>query len=309
ENILVIKLGALGDFVQALGPMAAIRRHHPKASITLLTAEPFSDLGRACGYFDVVEIDRKPRWDNISGWLALRGFLNKNGFSRIYDLQNSDRTSLYFRLLKKPRPQWVGAARGASHRNASSLRTAGRAFDGHVQTLAAAGIHDVSEDDLSWAKGNIEAFQLKEPYVLLVPGSAPDRLEKRWPVERYAALAQHFFREGYLPVILGSARETALAEKIRSICPEARDLTGRTDFPDVFSLARRASATVGNDTGPMHMIALAGCPSLVLFSRHSDPAKHGPTGKKVTTLRKKNLADIAVEDVIAAADPMCARQR
>ncbi len=46
-RILVIKLGALGDFVQALGPAAAIRRHHRDAEITLLTTAPYAELGRA----------------------------------------------------------------------------------------------------------------------------------------------------------------------------------------------------------------------------------------------------------------------
>ena len=53
-HILVIKLAALGDFVQALGPCAAIRQHHKDARITLLTTAPFEDLARQSGYFDEV---------------------------------------------------------------------------------------------------------------------------------------------------------------------------------------------------------------------------------------------------------------
>ncbi len=49
EKILVIKLGALGDFIQAMGPMAAIRRHHPDADITLLTTEPFEKIVLSSG--------------------------------------------------------------------------------------------------------------------------------------------------------------------------------------------------------------------------------------------------------------------
>ena len=45
ENILVIKLGALGDFVYAIGPMQAIKKHHKTAKITLLTRLSFADLG------------------------------------------------------------------------------------------------------------------------------------------------------------------------------------------------------------------------------------------------------------------------
>jgi ADP-heptose:LPS heptosyltransferase len=60
DHVLVIKLSALGDFVQALGPMKAIRDHHARAQITLLTTAAFADLGQATGWFDQVWIDRRP---------------------------------------------------------------------------------------------------------------------------------------------------------------------------------------------------------------------------------------------------------
>ena len=47
RRVLVIKLGALGDFVQGFGPFAAIRAHHPTAHITLLTTRPFAALAEA----------------------------------------------------------------------------------------------------------------------------------------------------------------------------------------------------------------------------------------------------------------------
>ena len=59
SRLLVIKLGALGDFVQAMGPAAAIRAHHPDAEITLLTTAPFAELARAAPYFDRVWIDER----------------------------------------------------------------------------------------------------------------------------------------------------------------------------------------------------------------------------------------------------------
>ena len=60
EKILVIKLGALGDFIQALGPMAAIRKHHPDAHITILTTKPFENFAKDCGYFDEIWLDERP---------------------------------------------------------------------------------------------------------------------------------------------------------------------------------------------------------------------------------------------------------
>ena len=50
----MIKLGALGDFIQACGPFRAIRDHHVGANITLLTTVPFVPLAEATGYFDIV---------------------------------------------------------------------------------------------------------------------------------------------------------------------------------------------------------------------------------------------------------------
>ena len=67
HRILVIKLGALGDFVLALGPCAAIRRHHQNAHITLLTTTPFVDLASASGYFNIEKKTVRLRWNNFPG--------------------------------------------------------------------------------------------------------------------------------------------------------------------------------------------------------------------------------------------------
>lgn len=303
EKILVIKLGALGDFVQALGPMAAIRRHHPDADITLLTTKPFEALAQASGYFDHVQIDRRPKWFDLSGWWDLRRWLRQGGFSRVYDLQNNDRTAFYLQLFGGQKPEWVGAAPGASHCNASPERTAGLAFHGHVQTLALAGIDDVAIDDLSWLVGKSPAdFGLEAPYVLMVPGSAPQHPYKRWPAQSYAMLATGLAARGVQPVILGTAGEKALAQVILGVCPQAVDLTGQTVLQDLPGLARGALAAVGNDTGPMHLVAPTGCPTLVLFSQHSNPARHAPLGARIRTVQKDNLADLTPADILERLD-------
>ena len=72
EKILVIKLSALGDFIQALGPMAAIRNHHPDAHITLMTTQMFKSFGEKCGYFDEIWIDDRPNLFEFLKWIKLR---------------------------------------------------------------------------------------------------------------------------------------------------------------------------------------------------------------------------------------------
>lgn len=304
QNILVIKLGALGDFIQALGPMAAIRKHHPKAKITLLTTRPFEGVAENCGYFDRILIDKRPGFFNFKGWLDLRKTLNDGRLDRVYDLQNNDRTALYFRLFRRAnKPEWVGTARGASHRNTSPKRTAGRAFDGHVQTLGLAGIKDVEIDRLEWMKADISHFSLQKPFVLLVPGSAPHRPGKCWPAEKYGRLAKLLYSAGFQPVILGTIVEKEAAEKILQKCPEALDLSGRTALEHLAVLGREAAGVIGNDTGPMHLITATGCPALVLFSRHSDPARHAPKGAHVDILQEDDLGALKTETVMQHFQP------
>ncbi|MCB9990244.1 MAG: glycosyltransferase family 9 protein [Rhodospirillales bacterium] len=298
ENILVIKLSALGDFIQALGPMAAIRAHHPDAAITLLTTKPLTGFGQASGYFDDIWIDERPRLFDLPGWLRLRGKLNYARFTRVYDLQNNDRTALYFKLLS-PKPEWVGAAKGASHRNNSPGRTAGHAFDGHVQTLGLAGISNVSIDPMDWVDADISRFEIAQPYMILVPGCAPNRPEKRWPADRFAALAKKIATAGITPVIIGTESEQEAAEQICRAVPQTVNLIDQTSLFDIVVLGRNAAASIGNDTGPMHLIAPTGCPSYVLFSRHSNPVRHAPKGANVRTIQVNDLKDLSPDDVAA----------
>jgi ADP-heptose:LPS heptosyltransferase len=309
ERLLVIKLGSLGDFVQALGAMEAIRIHHPDADITLMTTAPYVTLGRACGYFDHIITDNRPKWNDIKGWLALRKKLNEGRFKRVYDLQNSDRTSLYLRLFH-PRPEWVGAARGASHRNDSPERVKLTPFMGHKQTLAVAGINNVRIDQMAWVRGDSHLFDMKaQPFVLLVPGSSPHLPHKRWPARHYGEMAKRLFNWGFLPVIVGTQTEKDAAAAIRTICPEALDLTGLTTLTDLVILGRNAASAIGNDTGPLHMIAQTGCPTIALFSNHSNASRHAPLGDNVETIQVVDLSTLDVETVAAMVNLRGFRQQ
>lgn len=295
-RILVIKLGALGDFIYALGAMRAIRAHHLQAHIALLTTAPFAALGRDCGYFDEVIVDHKPKWHQLRAVLELSRTLNAEKYDRVYDLQNNDRTAGYLRLFK-PRPEWVGAAPGASHRNTSPERTSGHAFFGHAQTLALAGIAPVTLDDLSWMTGDLTRFALQSPYALLIPGCSPAHPEKRWPVSGYKEICRRLLAAGIQPVLIGGKSEADINAEIAHGLA-AVDLTGVTQLYDIPALARGAAVIVGNDTGPAHMCAVSGAKLVMLFcSAASTVKKHGPQGAAVKTIEAKSLSDISAEQV------------
>jgi ADP-heptose:LPS heptosyltransferase len=299
-RILVIKLGALGDFVQAMAPAAAIRAHHRNAAITLLTTAAYTDLARRAPYFDEVWVDERPHLWTPRALLALRRRLRAAGFARVYDLQTSDRSSAYFHLLGPgARPEWSGIARGASHLHDNTRRDLMHTLDRQAEQLRRAGIGEVKLPDLAWAATDIGRFALPERFVVLAPGGAPHRPAKRWPAASFGELAAHLVSKGIVPVVLGGRAEAELGAAIAANCPGTRDLTAQTGFGDIVALGRQALHAVGNDTGPMHLLAAAGCKATVLYSVASDPALTAPRGTGIVVLRRPDLADLAVAEVAA----------
>lgn len=296
ERILVIKLAALGDFVQAFGPFAAIRHHHPEAEITLLTTPPYAELARLAPWFDRIWTDGRPRWVDLPRLWRLARKLRRGGWSRVYDLQTSGRSSRY-RLFTGSRPDWSGIAWGASHPHANPMREVMHTLEKQREQLEMAGIAAFPPPDLSFLDADLSGLGLPPRFALLIPGASATRPGKRWSAEGFGALAAGFD----LPaVIIGSRSETPLAETIRRLAPAAIDLTGRTSYAALGAVARRAAFAVGNDTGPTHLVAATGCPTLALFGGESDPSLCAPRGRQVAVLRHLPLKALGVEEVRAA---------
>ncbi|MGI8840206.1 MAG: glycosyltransferase family 9 protein [Caulobacteraceae bacterium] len=313
-KVLVIKLSALGDFVLAFPAFERIRAAHPAAAITLLTTSPFEALAASSPFFDKVETDGRP--SGPLAWLALVLRLRLAGYDRVYDLQNNDRTHLYFQALRPFPPTWSGTAAGCALPHRNRARMAMHALERQAEQLEAAGIWPdaptrplaAAPPDISWilAKApKARPASMPRPLVLLIPGSSAHRPEKRWPIEHYGRLAKGLLAENFDVAVVGGLQESDLARAIQRIAPRARDLTGRTDFAQIAALGARAALAVGNDTGPAHLIAAAGAPTIALFSSASDPALNGPRGH-VTVFQAPDLADVTVEAVLAAAIPLAA---
>jgi ADP-heptose:LPS heptosyltransferase len=304
-RVLVIKLGALGDFVQAMRAMAEIRRAHPQTAITLLTTPPYAALAEAAGYFDRIDADGRPQ--GLAAMLRLMRRLREGCYERVYDLQTSARSSNYFYLLAPRFPEWSGIALGASHPHRNPRRDRMQNQDRLWDQLAAAGVvAPLAEGlapapDLSWANRSLaERFALPTPYALLAPGASPTHPEKRWPAPRYAELAARLQAMGVTPVVVGGAQEIPLSETIARTAPSSVSLAGRTTLVDLAALGAGAAVVVGNDTGPTHLIAFSGAPAVVLFSSASNPALCAPRSDRVTVLQKDDLADLSVDAVTKA---------
>lgn len=293
KKILIIRLGALGDFIQSFFAFAAIRQHHTSDHITLLTTKPFVELGHHSPWFDRVLIDERSHFFNLIGNLKLAQ--NLSGYDFVYDLQTSKRSTRYFKLAGKPK--WSGIARNASHQHSNPKRNEMHTIDRQRDQLRQTGITRFPAPEVNWLIRQFPGIKDLKRYAVLVPGCSKKRPEKRWPIESYAEIANLCIHNNITPVVVGGYEERSLVAVLQSKCPEVVNLVGKTSIFNLAAVFADALFALGNDTGPMHIAAIVGCPSIVLFSSSSDPLLTAPRGKNVKIITQPILKDLTVKRV------------
>jgi len=298
KRILVLKLGALGDIIQALGPMRAIREHHRDDHITLMTTKPYETFLAAANVADAIFIDKRPGTFDAMGWLQLRRTFKNGKFDRVYDLQTSSRSNRYARLFwPGPVPEWSGIAAGCSHPHTNPARDSMHTIERQKEQLDIAGIEDVPMPDLTTFASNISHLNLPSKYCMIAPGGAQHRQDKRWPASRYHEIVQLLSQSAVTPVICGGPEETELCAQISAGCQNVCNVAGKTSLVDLVGIAKGAQLALGNDNGPMHIAAATNTKSIVLYSFASDPALCAQRGQDVTIIRRKSLDDLSVAEV------------
>ena len=302
ESILIIRNGSIGDFVQALGALSAIRMHHGDAEITLATGPNVAPFAKAAPYFDNVKTDP----GTIFG---LRSIIHSQSFDLIYDLDTTKRTDRTFLVSKSWRQlvgrdapvPWCGTAKGCSHPYLKAETMQMHASDRLMTQLQAAGISEHPPISLAWVSHAVGTFalpiSLSEPFVLLAVDPGGEK-QAQWASSRYADMAEIAFARGERPVLVGEQEAPEVSEAVRDVVAETVDLCGKASHVEVVFLAWAANSAVGPDNGIMHLITTAGCKSVVLYDPGSDAALHGHRGPDVTILRRHDLAAITAAEVV-----------
>ncbi|MGH7111178.1 MAG: glycosyltransferase family 9 protein [Stellaceae bacterium] len=292
-----------------MGAFRTIRIHHAADHLAVLTTRPFVKLLAASGYFDDVLIDDRLKPWQFPGWWRLIRLLRRRRFDRVYDLQRNQRTRVMYTILASGRGvEWSGVFPGCSHYVQDDRSVRRHIVDKLAEQLSAAGIAEMLAPDISWLTGDVARFDLPRRYALIVPGSAPHRPEKRARADCFVGIGFHLLDADIVPIVLGTGREREQIDRIRAGCPNAIDLSDRTSFGDIAELARGAVGAIGNDTGAMHLIATAGCASLVLFSAASDPLQIAPRGRRVRIVQRETLSTLSADQVIEAWEAMLSEQ-
>ena len=265
EKILIIKHGALGDVVLAMGTLQAIRREHPEAELWLLTAKGFFPIAQAMGIFTgCLEDNRRGKVETLR---VLRG-IARGGFTDIYDFQQSQRARFYRRVLRFLWPR--GVYRWVDTKTQQLITITKKCSWGVGRAQVQAAHIPWEKTDLSGMRAEGKHFDmLPQRYVLFIPGCSAKHTYKRWPVERYGELADRLGRMGISVVVLGTRDEAAEGEAIARGRDWVVNMVGLTSLTDVPQVALRSLAVVGNDTGPTHMAAMTGRFTIGLFDHRN----------------------------------------
>ena len=300
ENVLVIKHGALGDFVVASGRMHTVRERHPNAHIALVTERSLVGLARSMGYFD--EIVEDPRDYSISTWWrVIKKTIADRRWDFIYDLQSSNRTLCRYYplalLATGNAMRWGRIVEGGLEFRESSRKPR------YMPWVWRNRMEKVEwlPQDLSMCHGGHSNFDvLPERYALLVPGCSAGNEHKRWPAARYRQLVGVFAGMGLKSVVLGTKAEAREVDEICSGNPDAVDFLGKSTIEDIPDLANGAAVVVGNDTGPVHIARIAGARTVILFIDRYYWRIAPKDSDKVASLHGADIADIALESVVDA---------
>jgi lipopolysaccharide heptosyltransferase I len=279
-NILVVRLGALGDVVHTIPAVAALRRAFPDARIDWLVEARHRSIVDLVAVLDgVVALE-----DSSPGaWRRAIVDLRRTRYDVAIDFQGLLKSAVLARAS--------GAARviGFSiwHLREKTARpfysSAGDAEGGHVigknlRLLRVLGIdRDVIEFPLR-PSHSPAAFALRElapgPYALINAGAAWPN--KRWPPERFGQVAA-FLAEarGLTPVVLWGPGEDALAQAVIDASSGRAVLAPPTRVADLVTLSRDSALVISGDTGPLHIAAAVGTPTVSVFGP-TNPARNGP---------------------------------
>jgi ADP-heptose:LPS heptosyltransferase len=308
RRVLFIANGSVGDAVLASGIVRWLIESQPEASLTIVASPLSASLFVATPRLEQLIVLKKGRFKRH--WLDLWLQICRRRWAVIVDMRGS---ALAYALLAKERriyrPLQQRPDSPPVHKVQQIARIAGDAAPPPSPFLYTSSAQEAEADALVGG-GPVLAL-----------GMAAKTKPKRWPAERFVEVAVELLdRRGPLVggrvMLIGAAAEAPVFAAIRSAFAPDRVINAfGLDFLLAYACLKRASLFIGNDSGPMHLAAAAGAPTLGLFGS-TDERIYGPWGENAAVVRAANgsggRGDVEALDsaaVIKAALDLLARAR
>jgi len=295
SNILIIKLGSLGDIAQASGAIQDISENHKKDQVHILTTKPYFELFKKNPFIHSVILDKRLSRFNLIYLYLLMRTLKKLSIQKVYDLQNSSRTKFYKNILfpKTNFNTW------SSSETTLPTDISKEEFDKnpvlhrfeHQLKISGLKTANTMKPNFTWATSDIDNIKHEfnlDKYIILFPFCSAHLTHKKWPhYNELINLIKKKYNDRLKVVVAPGPTEINDAKLIDAI--SILDNNKALDILQLSSLIKGSSFIIANDTGPAHMAAHLDVKGLTLFGKHT-------TAYKVS-IERDNFKAIQVDDL------------
>ena len=297
SRTLIIKPSSMGDIVQALPVLTALKESHPEAHVTWLLSRPFAGLLEGHPRLDEMVVFDRHEFGRIgrsaratASFIAFLEDLRRRRFTTVLDLQGLFRSG--FLAAATGAPSRVGFTKAREmaplfYTDRVAAPEEMHAVDRYMALarhvgLAAPRATDhlpVAPEDRAAVRSRLAAEGVAADQPLLVVAAHARWETKQWPPERFAEVLDRLASEaGARAVLVGSVAAAAVGREVaRTAKSRPIDLTNRTALRELVALIAEARAMVTNDSGPMHIAAAVGTPVVAIFGP-THPDRTGPRG-------------------------------
>jgi ADP-heptose:LPS heptosyltransferase len=304
SNILIIKHGSLGDIAQACGAIQDISENHKEDQIYLLTTKPYFELFKKNPLIHNVILDKRLSRFNLIYLYQLTRTLKNFNFKKVYDLQNSSRTTFYKNILfpKSKFDKW-SSSETTLPANISKVE-----FDKNPvlirfeHQLKTSGLNTLNtlKPDFSWACTNINdiknKYELKD-YIVLLPFCSAHLKIKKWPYyNELIELIKSKYDDKYKIVVAPGPSETKDAKNYNAI--SIMDGDKILDISQLSSLIKDSIFVIANDTGPAHIAAHLNSKGVTLFGKHTTAFKVSIERENFKAIQVDDLSKLSAEKVL-----------
>jgi ADP-heptose:LPS heptosyltransferase len=345
RNILAVRLDNIGDILM-LGPaLRAIKETSPEARITLLASPAGATTAPLLPWIDDVMVWR-PVWQDVGGRMPFDPEREYQLISLLAE-RKFDAAIIFTSFSQTPHtPGYVCYLAGIPLRAGESKEFGGSTLSTELRS-APDDMHQVernlrlvehlgfvvrerqlvvaiSDEARATVPTLLESTGLdpRQPYILLHPGASAKA--RRYPAERFGAVAHLLTNRGWPVLVTGTEREQAMIETVSQLAPRVKCLIGGLakavpTLAEYAALVERAALVVCNDTLPMHLADAVGTPEVVLFSGTDYESQWRPRLTPATLLRRDTVChpcylfecpiglpclDIPPEEVVEAVEWM-----
>ena len=305
SNILIIKHGSLGDIAQACGAIQDISENHKEDQVHLLTTKPYFELFKKNPFIHNVILDKRLSKFNLIYLYQLTRNLKNFNFQKIYDLQNSSRTTFYKNILfpKAKFDKWSSSEttlpKNISKAEFDKNPVLNR-FDHQLKTSGLNTLHTLMPN-FNWSCKNIDNLKKKydlKDYIVLFPFCSEHLIIKKWPYyNELIDLIRDKHKNKYKILIAPGPSEIKEAKNINAL--PILDDDKILDISQLSSLIKDSSFIFANDTGPAHIAAHLGVKGLTLFGKHTTAFKVSIERENFKAIQVDDLSKLSAEKVFA----------